>query len=359
VTSAPCDLCVLAARLDARGELHRVGTDWFLNRYQGDGTRPRFVLQAQRHVTGLEKLDANELGSLGRTLGRAIGVIKREPGVERVYVISYNETAPGHTHLHLVPRFTGESDVGPQLSDDVAAPGFDVSRVLKRVAPLHSVKALDSPLVMGSRALLGFWNRRLSAYVPLRRLAKRYPRMLSDAGESYVGFWLGLLWAGVLGDVLSGLTSGEAHPSPWVAAPLAVLAFYRLIDMAVYILNILLTTYQSSLISVARSLLLFLLNLVELTAIGYLLLIASDVPLADAFPLALSLTTSLGGVDQALPPLAIASVVAVNVVTLAIFALGVAMLVGKIGDSFTDLSVSPTRTIPQGPSAPQSQSSEH
>jgi diadenosine tetraphosphate (Ap4A) HIT family hydrolase len=340
-----CELCVLVADLEKRGESHPVGPDWLFNSYRGPGTRPRFVLQSRRHVTSIGALGDAETSTMGRAIGRVARFLMREPGVAKVYVASFNETLPGHPHVHLIPRFEGEIALGPALSDDVDTPaGFDSARVLERVSraartdtPLTS----SSALVSGARAILRVWNRHLSLYAPLSRLAVRKPRLVPNAGETYVGLWLLVLAvaAGVL------IATDVAGPGPaigtlWVTA---IVAGYRLMDMAVYVFNILLTTYRTNLISVARSLLLFMFNLVELTLIGFVLLRAGGLPSTDAIPAALSLTTSMAGIDPDSTPSVIAATVAVNCVTLLVFALGIAMLVGKIGDSFDDLSTSRRR----------------
>ena len=128
-----CELCLLVSELDSRKELYRLGTDWYVNSYQGSGSRPRFVVQPQQHVTDVGQLCPSALQTLGSVMGKVCDVIKLEINVERVYVLSFNETAPGHIHFHFVPRFTSDINIGPALSDNILVPQFDTVRVLQQL----------------------------------------------------------------------------------------------------------------------------------------------------------------------------------------------------------------------------------
>lgn len=46
---------------------------------------------------------------MGVVMGLAIRTIHTAvPEIVKVYAFSFNETGPGHPHMHLVPRFEGE-----------------------------------------------------------------------------------------------------------------------------------------------------------------------------------------------------------------------------------------------------------
>lgn len=104
-------------QLEQDSQLIQLHEDWTINAFQGDLVRPRYVLQSRRHVLSISELSDHELRSMADTISRVIEVLESEPQVERVYLETYNETAPGHLHIHLTPRFSGESHVGPQLTD--------------------------------------------------------------------------------------------------------------------------------------------------------------------------------------------------------------------------------------------------
>lgn len=293
--------CALGRLTDAprrSGSLVTLSEHFTVNAFQGDSTRPRFVLQIQRHVTSYADLTDAERRELGRALSLLSQVVEREPGVERVYSLSFNETEPGHLHWHLLPRFVDEpGPYGPALADLVEPrTDFDVERVLSAlravdtsdvaagrlealahgsaavasdanllVAPPDSRRrrrtVLDSPLTDAARRALEVWNRRVSAYRPFRKLAHRR----RDSGELYVVANLVLLF------VMLAAVCVVPLPSFLVVA-ISVIAVYRAVDIAAYALTIVLMTRRSHLRSVARSILLFTLNLLELTLIAAILL---------------------------------------------------------------------------------------
>ena len=70
--------------------------------------------------------------------------IKLESNVERVYILSFNETGLGHIYFHFVPRFTSDVNIGPNLSDDILVPQFNVGRVIQRLTSLFNSLNLRS-----------------------------------------------------------------------------------------------------------------------------------------------------------------------------------------------------------------------
>ena len=84
-------------------------------------------------------LSPSALQTLGLIMGNVCDAIKRESNVERVYILSFNETGPGHIHFHFVPRFTSDVNIGPNLSNDILVPQFDTLRVIRRLTFLFTL----------------------------------------------------------------------------------------------------------------------------------------------------------------------------------------------------------------------------
>lgn len=63
------------------------------------------VVVAERHMTSLAELDADEAAALGRLLAACSRALEAELGCEKCYAIFLAE-APGfsHLHVHVVPR---------------------------------------------------------------------------------------------------------------------------------------------------------------------------------------------------------------------------------------------------------------
>lgn len=112
-----CSLCLLVLRLDNQARLIRLNDFWTINEFQGSLLRPRYVIQSRNHKESISELESKELAALNTALVDSIKVLESQPGVVRVYIESYNETAPGHLHIHLTPRFEEEENIGPQLED--------------------------------------------------------------------------------------------------------------------------------------------------------------------------------------------------------------------------------------------------
>jgi len=324
-----CELCLLARDLRSQNELVTVHPGVSLNRFQGPGDRPRLVLQVERHVTAFAELTADEAQSVGRAIRDVAALVEAQPGVARCYVSSFNETPPGHLHVHLIPRFEDDSQpVGPMLDTSQApasAAAFDMQSIITTFER-RPRRFLHSPLTDTLKRGLEAWNTRLSLYGALRRGVEKLPfRDRVDIGEAYVLLWLVVLAASV--GVLSLLGSAPA----WVVAPLVAVAAYRWVDLVAYAGRILLTTEQSSLQSVARSLVLFGLNLVELRLIRTTWLLADGSELSEVW-------RGFLGVSAGPDPTTLAAVggTAVTFASALILGLSVAMVVGKIGETFTD-----------------------
>lgn len=151
-----CELCELAASLDAAGELVPVGRYWTANVRQS-ADRPAIVLQVREHRSGLEGLQAAEAAELGGVVQRTAAQLEDAPGVERVYAQSYNETPGHHVHVHVVPRFRGEHDLGPKAAADATPPpAFDIDAVVRRLASAPGTGGL---LTQRVRRALGWLTR--------------------------------------------------------------------------------------------------------------------------------------------------------------------------------------------------------
>ena len=354
-----CELGRIVEGRRKQDALVAVGDHFTANAFQGESVRPRFVLQIRRHVTSYADLSEAERRELGRALALLSQAVEREPGVKRVYVLSFNETEPGHLHWHILPRFTDEEGpYGPSLADLAEPPaGFDRDRVLRAVGsvnmqdvaagrldalahgaapvdadadlalptaaePRKRRPVLDSPLTDGIRSALELWNRRFSAYRPFRKLV----RPGQDSGELYVLTNLAVLL------VLLAISCLLPLPG-FLAVIISVLAAYRAVDIVVYALTIVLMTRRSNLRSVARSIVLFALNLLELTLIGAIVLVSVQGS-ADAALWALGIgepaTGSLvPGVILRLQSLA----------TFVVMGLALATMLSKVSDSFEDDSM--------------------
>jgi diadenosine tetraphosphate (Ap4A) HIT family hydrolase len=324
-----CELCQMALDLRAQRELVTVHPGVSLNLFQGPGARPRMVLQVERHVTAFSELTTDEAQSFGRSIRDVAASVEAQPGVARCYVSSFNETPPGHIHVHLVPRFDDDAQpIGPLLDTSQApdsAAAFDLQAIITSF-DRRPRRFLHSPLTDTLKHALETWNTRLSLYGPLRRGIDRLPfRDRLDVGEVYV-----LLWLCVLASLVCGLSLLGSAPT-WVVAPMVAVAAYRWIDLVAYAGRILLTTEQSPLQSVARSLVLFGLNLVELRLIRTTWLIADGSELAEVWRGFLGMSS---GPDPSTP--AATGGAAVTFASALILGLSVAMVVGKIGDTFTD-----------------------
>ncbi|HEY9409122.1 MAG TPA: hypothetical protein VIP77_06040 [Jiangellaceae bacterium] len=127
-----CELCELTESIRGSEELVDIGTCWTANVRQAAG-RPAIVLQVREHRAGLESLLPAEAAEMGTAIQTVAAAIARAPGVERVYAQSFNETPGQHVHVHLVPRFHGERDLGPNAAAVVPPAEFDIHAVLSEL----------------------------------------------------------------------------------------------------------------------------------------------------------------------------------------------------------------------------------
>lgn len=326
MTSLPCECCSIVEEAFTTGLAFNLGSHWTCNVRVGH-QRPGLVVQSTRHCADLEQLSGEELSALGRALRAATHGIRNSGAVERVYVQLFNETQPSHVHFHVVPRFVGEQDVGPSLPDSCdKAINFDVIHALKLAADeFPGDRTEPSAVVRAIRRASDLWNRGPSLY----RVSPRFGRL--DRAETYVFLWISL-WTSLL------VTAWFLES--WVLfAVIAALWSYRFLDITLYEVGILLDSAPTNLVSVPRALVLRVLNVFEVLLTTVALLLSAVGPptgtsaIRHGYALAaLQPDFNLGGVANWV-------VLAVNwIAVLIILTGGVAMLIGKIGETFTDSS---------------------
>ena len=66
------------------------------------------LLDSQRHIGGPIAFNPDEASSWGGSVQQASLLVQQLTGCDRVYAIAFGEGAH-HLHLHLIPRFAGES----------------------------------------------------------------------------------------------------------------------------------------------------------------------------------------------------------------------------------------------------------
>jgi diadenosine tetraphosphate (Ap4A) HIT family hydrolase len=328
---ACCELGRIVRTLADKNEVAFPLPGFTLNRFQGESQRPRFVLQIDRHVLSLSDLTDAERADFGRALAVCVQAIQESPGVEKVYIESYNETPPGHVHIHLIPRFSSDTEhLGPNLPASADIPdGFRPSDVLAALAnPTGKGRKSwrDSPLTDAVRSVLNFWNKWLSPYPLVGKFARwRLSRtgQRVDAGELYVLGWFILL------STMCALAAAFVLPQ-MVMVLLAVVATFRWIDLSVFVANILLTTSLSILQSLARSLVLFTVNVLELLFIGFLWQRGAG----SGRGAALNRTFGVGteAADSTLIMDICAKAIEISLVL--VVGLAIAMVIGKIGNTF-------------------------
>jgi diadenosine tetraphosphate (Ap4A) HIT family hydrolase len=267
-----CACCVLVAELEKVGKLHDAGEHWTINE-RVNHQRPALVIQTRRHVESLGQLNPNEVNELGEILKASVERVEKLPTVEQCYVLYFNEGDPGHVHLHLVPRFVGETEKANQLPDRSRAGVTDefdllVREISKELCPDYSE---PSRLVRSILWLCQAWagvdaprKRRVSLYPWVAQAFRRVSYF--DAAEKYVLLWL-FLW------LSCWLTESTKIGSlnDWSLLLMAVGA-YRFVDMFLFEVRILLA--PTPLRSIARGLVLRGFNLVEI-AIGSSVLITA------------------------------------------------------------------------------------
>jgi ATP adenylyltransferase len=119
----PCFLCRGLAENDDRANLivqRLPGAVVVLNRFPYNNGH--LLVAPRRHKGTLAELDADEILEMQRTLERLVGVLDDLLHPEGYNVgLNLGRAAgaglPGHLHWHLVPRWNGDTNFMPVLSD--------------------------------------------------------------------------------------------------------------------------------------------------------------------------------------------------------------------------------------------------
>jgi len=324
--STSCSLCDLVIGLDQKDELLSLNDHWHFNIFQGVSNRPRWVIQAKRHVEHFEDLSSAERSAMGDAIALATSAIQSDPSVAKVYVQSFNETAPGHLHIHLVPRFENDQEIGESLSD-LPQPNPELELTVMQQVKDNIPKHLTLPFVArASMKLTSGWGRWFSAYRPLARSGRRYGPF--DAAELYVISWFWLL------ALLLTLQLSLNLIQPALIA-MALVASYRLIDIGTYVFGMLLSNKRTHLVGLSRSLILMLTNLLESSVATAIILNAINGPswqqVGSAFSPMLGFELNTLGWQT----LSYVGFIAGSAVFFICAVLALAIVVGKIGERFT------------------------
>lgn len=327
---AECTCCNLVAEMAKVGKLHDLSENWTINE-RVNHERPALVIQTRRHVEALGQLNSNEANELGEILKFAVGRVEKLPKVEQCYVLYFNEGNPGHVHLHLVPRFAGETEMANQLPDRLISgitTEFDLlAREISKELSLHHSES--SQLVRSILWLCQAWagvdaprKRRISLYPWVAHASRRI--RFFDSAEKYVLLWM-IVWLSCW--LTESIKVGSLHS--WSHFLIAIGA-YRLIDMFLFEVRILLA--PTPLRSIARGLVLRGLNLVEITVGSAVLITAlSNRPTTESLLMGFRIAT-LQGISS-MPGIGIDLIGAFGTsVCLVILVGGIATLLSKTGE---------------------------
>ena len=324
---AECTCCKLVAEMAEVGKLHDLGEHWTINE-RVNHERPALVIQTRRHVENLGELNSNEVNELGEILKVSVGRVKELPKVEQCYVLYFNEGDPGPVHLHLVPRFTGETERANQLPDRlVSGVTTEFDFLAKEISKeLNLDYSEPSRLVRSILWLCQAWagvdaprKRRVSLYPWIARASRRIKYF--DPAEKYVLLWM-FVWISCW--LAESIAVGSLHG--WSRFLVAVGA-YRFVDMFLFEVRIILA--PTPLRSIPRGLLLRGLNLVEIAFGSSVLITAlSSRPSTETLLMGFRIATLQGANSMPGIGIDIISTMATSV-CLVILVGGVAMLLSK------------------------------
>lgn len=238
-----------------------VGPHWTLNIAEGAIDRPWLVLQSVRHVPSMGLLNEAELKYLGQIQHTLVKHLDSLPSVQRAHMHYLNETVPSHVHIHFTVSTAGDakSDISallgvqwpenqpmiprenwmPEIQTEVAAkkePSFLVNGIVKFA---HKIQKLNF------------------IYPAISRLLKRFNIESGFAAEIYVLSSLSVF--------ISGLFLSSQWK--WAAAALAIIGAARLVDIWATQIAILLDRQARLLKGFERTLVLAIINCLELATI--------------------------------------------------------------------------------------------
>jgi diadenosine tetraphosphate (Ap4A) HIT family hydrolase len=238
-----------------------VGPHWTLNIAEAAIDRPWLVLQSVRHVPSMGLLNEAELKSLGQIQHTLVKHLDSLPSVQRAHMHYLNETVPSHVHIHFTVSTAGDakSDISallgvqwpenqpmiprenwmPEIQTEVVAkkePSFLVNGIVKFA---HKIQKLNF------------------IYPVISRLLKRFNIESGFAAEIYVLSSLSVF--------ISGLFLSSQWK--WAAAALAIIGAARLVDIWATQIAILLDRQARLLKGFERTLVLAIINCLELATI--------------------------------------------------------------------------------------------
>jgi diadenosine tetraphosphate (Ap4A) HIT family hydrolase len=324
----------------ARGEItppggvFSVSPNWTLNWDADRPQRPWFVLQTNHHRSDLGDLTVQERDELGRVLPSVADAIRNFTGASRVYAAIFNEL--GHVHVHLVPRFATDTASGPDLFRVGSPIGVDPATGADCLAAIAEQAGFDPEwephaIVRCLVALHKQFNQRVSPYEKLMR--RFWPARYGTAAFApvYVCMWLIVLLS------LLAVTAIN-HVPWWVRVLVAAVATFRFVDAVVYEVGILLDRSQNWLSGLERSVILAAANLLEISIIGaiWLLALRWGATVGPTWVHTIGLVTTSDGPRYTGAVAGIAQVITLGG-GLVFLAGGIALLIGALGSRMREI----------------------
>jgi len=256
-TPTPCLICSLPSKLNAV----TVDPHWTLNIAEGAVDRPWLVLQSVRHVPSMGLLNEAELKSLGQIQHTLVKHLDSLPSVQRAHMHYLNETVPSHVHIHFTVSTAGDakSDISALLGVGWPKGQQPIPREnwMPEIKTQVATKKEPSFLVKGIVNIAHKIQKLNFIYPAISRLLKRFNLESGFAAEIYV---LSSLCVFISGLFLS------SHWK-WAAASWAILGVARLVDIWVTQVAILLDRRARLLKGFERTLVLAVMNCLELATI--------------------------------------------------------------------------------------------